>query len=357
MSSSAVILCSVPQGSVLGPWLFILYTADLSHVANEHHVTIHMFTNDTQLYLCCGRDSMASTIVRLQHCITDINHWIITGLISYGEDWADLDRHKLLCHCRKCKFPVSAARRRCHFTKSICSSARTGHLSWSLPREACFKCQLLPSPSTATHPALTVYRVYYNTRARFRDVLSVMSVGAPKSVTSKLQQVLNVAARVVSGTRKFDRGLMQLLHADLHWLEHVVYKLCMMMCWCQDGTAPQYMTAYWTPVSETASWQHLRLAASYQLTVLPHRCVTYGGRAYAVASPSTWNSLPKRLHEPSNSATVFGHLLKTFFFWEYFGEMCYINRRFTLHYITLLSCDRQTNRAIASTRTSIASCR
>ena len=27
-----------------------------------------------------------------------------------------------------------------------------------------------PSPSTATHPALTVYRVCYNTRARFRDV-------------------------------------------------------------------------------------------------------------------------------------------------------------------------------------------
>ena len=138
--------------------------------------------------------------------------------------------------------------------------------------------------------------------------------------------------------------------------------------WCADArtallhstwqhTEHQSLRLHHDSISETASWQHLRLAASHQLTVLPHRCVTYGGRAYAVASPSTWNSLPKRLHEPSNSATVFGHLLKTFFFWEYFGEMCYINRRFTLHYITLLSCDRQTNRAIASTRTSIASCR
>jgi len=39
-----------------------------------------------------------------------------------------------------------------------------------------------------------------------------------------------------------------------------------------------------------------RSAASHQLTVPPHRRVTYGGRAFAVAGPSTWNSLPKRLH-------------------------------------------------------------
>jgi len=39
---------------------------------------------------------------------------------------------------------------------------------------------------------------------------------------------MNVAAQVVTGTRKFDCGLTQLLHADLHWLdvpERVKYKL------------------------------------------------------------------------------------------------------------------------------------
>jgi len=44
----------------------------------------------------------------------------------------------------------------------------------------------------------------------------------------KLQRVLNSAARVVSGTRKFDRGLRQLMHTELHWLdvpERVKYKL------------------------------------------------------------------------------------------------------------------------------------
>jgi len=43
--------------------------------------------------------------------------------------------------------------------------------------------------------------------------------GAPRTVTDKLQRVLNAAAHVITGTRKFDRGLGQILHDQLHWLD------------------------------------------------------------------------------------------------------------------------------------------
>jgi len=110
------------------------------------------------------------------------------------------------------------------------------------------------------------------------------------------------------------------------------------------GTAPQYLTAQWTPVSETASRQHLRSAASHQLTVPPHRRVTYGGQAFAVADPSTWNSLPKRLRDPSNSVSVFSRLLKTVFLLlrvliqrvRGFGEDVLCKLTF---YITLYGCN------------------
>ena len=49
MSSIVYILCSVPQGLVLvlGPQLFILYSADLEDLAKEHCVPIHSFADDT----------------------------------------------------------------------------------------------------------------------------------------------------------------------------------------------------------------------------------------------------------------------------------------------------------------------
>ena len=49
------------------------------------------------------------------------------------------------------------------------------------------------------------------------DYCNAVLVEAPKSVSDKLQRVLNAAARIVTGTRKFDSGLAQLLHADPHW--------------------------------------------------------------------------------------------------------------------------------------------
>jgi len=79
-----------------------------------------------------------------------------------------------------------------------------------------------------------------------------------------------------------------------------------------SGTAFPRVPPYFNPSSETASRQHLRSAASHQPRVPPNRRTTYGGRAFAVAGPSTWNSLPKRLRDPSSSFAVFARLLKTF---------------------------------------------
>jgi len=90
------------------------------------------------------------------------------------------------------------------------------------------------------------------------DYCNAAFVWVPKSVTNKLQRVLNAAVRVVSGTRKFDCGLMQPLHANLQWLEvpeRIKYKLCMMMRRCQGGTAPQYLVIviHWSQVADIAS--------------------------------------------------------------------------------------------------------
>jgi len=46
------------------------------------------------------------------------------------------------------------------------------------------------------------------------DYCNTVLAAAPRTITNRFQQVLNAAARVVSGTRKFGRGFSQ-LHASL----------------------------------------------------------------------------------------------------------------------------------------------
>ena len=75
------------------------------------------------------------------------------------------------------------------------------------------------------------------------DYCNAIYAGAPKAITDKLQRVLNAAARVVSDTKKFDRGLTRLLHDKLHWLdvpERVTFKLGLMTLNTSICIAPNY---------------------------------------------------------------------------------------------------------------------
>ena len=67
--------------------------------------------------------------------------------------------------------------------------------------------------------------------------------------------VMNAAARVVRGTKKYDRGLTHLLHSELHWLDvadRVTYKLGVTVYKCLHGQAPDYLSELCTPVAQVA---------------------------------------------------------------------------------------------------------
>jgi len=49
LSFVVYVMYSVPQGSVLGPLFFILYTVDLAGRAVKYGVSLHAYADDTQL--------------------------------------------------------------------------------------------------------------------------------------------------------------------------------------------------------------------------------------------------------------------------------------------------------------------
>ena len=84
--------------------------------------------------------------------------------------------------------------------------------------------------------------------------------------------------------------------------------------------------------------QNRKFLRNFQLLVVPrHQLSSYGRRAFCVAGPSVWNSLPDSFRNPIIGGNSFRQSLKTFPFATYWciqrirgsTTMRYINRLFT----------------------------
>ena len=101
---------------------------------------------------------------------------------------------------------------------------------------------------------------------------------------------------------KYERALSRLMHDDLHWLvirQWVQYKLSVTVHHCLCHRDPWYLADYFEPVSEVPGRQHLQSARCHQLSVPQVRRSTFGTRAFSLAGPTVWNSLPDHLRNPA----------------------------------------------------------
>ena len=84
-SSPSLLTCGVPQGSVLGPILFIL---PLSGVISHHSVS-HMFADDTELYKSDSPSEAFNLSRTIEACISDVKVWVVQNKLQLNDDKTD----------------------------------------------------------------------------------------------------------------------------------------------------------------------------------------------------------------------------------------------------------------------------
>ena len=89
-SSVRDLTVGVPQGSVLGPILYLLYTAPLAEIIRSHGLVYHFYADNTQLYISFKDCDVDVARLRVENCVADICHWMDVNELKLNHDKTEI---------------------------------------------------------------------------------------------------------------------------------------------------------------------------------------------------------------------------------------------------------------------------
>ena len=322
-SRTVSISCGVPQGSVLGPAYFLLYSANVFEIARRYGFLIHGYADDLQLYQHCASSDMDSLNIRFINCLQGIQEWMSRNRLRLNASkteviWLGSSRRlKNLTLpavvLSGCLIPLSTSVRSLGvivdsgLTFSDHISKLVNNCYYHLRQIRSIRRSLTIDSTHALVRALVLSRI---------DYCNSLLGGISGTLLSRLDGVMRAAARLVLQLQYRDH-VTTLIRDRLHWLDaasRITYKLCVLVFCCRNGLAPRYLVEHCIPVATIPGRSNLRSAAAGELWIPRCLTATLGPRAFAVSGPSSWNSLPSDLREPGISLATFKKLLKTVLF-------------------------------------------
>ena len=333
-SGKCVLRIGVPQGSILGPILFILYTKDINFIAHKHGFNIHLYADDSQLYiefnpLLHNIDDIEEKII---HCLDEIKNWMLSNKLKLNPD----------------KTEVLAVQSRNNFYTWSLESLNLNSAGDSIEPSSVVKSLGVRFDSYLNfddHVNAIVHECNRHLR-NLRVIASKLSYelkrqlihclifskidycngllyGLPDGTLKKLQKIQNSSVRFLFGShslRKWDSVTPFLKEA--HFLpikQRIDFKIGLTVYKCLNNMAPKYLSdcirAKSQPSKTLRSDQDFFL-----LDVPPIPNLKRTERSFKYCAPEVWNKLPYELRT-CPEITMFKQKLKTHLFTEAFEHL------------------------------------
>ena len=321
-SKSQSLQFGVPQGSVLGPILFLMYTKPLLNSVDQQNILNQSFADDTQLYKSSTPSEVSLSINNIQTCIQGVRGWMTDNRLKLNDDKTEA----LLFHTKNSftSSPKPDSIQVGSTTIPFSPSAR--NLGFIITEDMNLDAHITQTCRTAYSAIrqISTIRHYLSVSATKTlvcafvlsrlDYCNSLLSGCPQYIIKKLDKVQNSAARLIMQARKHDH-ITPILR-QLHWLPvqaRIEYKIAVLCHNFFSDSSPHYLSSC---LSVYVPRRSLRSSDDSRILQTSRFRTKLGNRSFSCSAPQVWNALPFSIRHITSSNS-FKTALKTHLFRKY----------------------------------------
>ena len=332
-SGNCILRIGVPQGSILGPILFILYTKELNYIAKKHGFNVHLYADDTQMYLEFNPlfEDISKFEEKIEQCMNDIKNWMLANKLKLNPDktevltvqsrnnfstWS-LDSLNISTN----EQPISPSSVVKSLGVKFDSFLNFDHHINAIVQECNMHLRNLWVIASKLSFELKRQLIHCLIFSRL-DYCNGLLYGLPDVALKKLQKVQNSCVRFLFGPNAISKwDSVTPFLKDAHFLpvkQRIEFKVGLTVFKCLNNMAPKYLCECIKVKDEQV--KSLRGHEDYfLLDIPPVPNLTRTERSFTYCAPQVWNGLPYELRSCPN-VDMFKNKLKTFLFVKAFGD-------------------------------------